>query len=137
MSTLRQWKEEKQGDVRGRETVRSDGRAQHTIKATSSFLRSQLLSAVNNCFPKETGGERAGMRGAPCPLPGGVTAGRSAGPSSCFVSSPSFLLLGASQAWGSGDTNGSLAMFLNNSVPGKSAGLIILAICLMKVSEAW
>lgn len=56
MSTLRQWKEEKQGDVRGRETVQSDGRAQHTIKATSSFLRSQLLSAVNNCFPKETGG---------------------------------------------------------------------------------
>lgn len=70
------------------------------------------------------GGERVGMRGVPRLL-GETTAGSRAGPSSCFVSLPFSLLLGATQASGSGDRNGSLVMLLNNPVPEKSAGLII------------
>lgn len=64
------------------------------------------------------------MRGVPRLL-GETTAGSRAGPSSCFVSLLSSLLLGATQASGLGDRNGSLVMLLNNSVPEKSAGLII------------
>lgn len=83
-------------------------------------------------------GERAGMRSSfHILLLGGVTARGRARSSFCFVSMPSSLLLGATQVLGSGDTNGSLVMFLTNTAPEESAGLIILALCLMKVSEAW
>lgn len=83
-------------------------------------------------------GERAGMCSSfHVPLLGGVTARGRARSSFCFASMPSSLLLGATQVLGSGDTNGSLVRFLNNTVPEKSAGLIILTLCLMKASEAW
>lgn len=58
-------------------------------------------------------------------LLGETIAGSRPEPSSCFVSLLSSLLLGATQASGSGDRNGSLVMLLNNLVPEKSAGLII------------
>lgn len=106
--------------------------------------REQLRDVSSHWIPLPTvgvdmgTGDRGGMRSSfHVLLLGGVTARGRTRSSFCFVSMPSSLLLGATQVLGSGDTNGSLVMFLNNTVPEKSAGLIILALYLMKVSEAW
>lgn len=57
--------------------------------------------------------------------------------SPALFSLPSRLFLRATQTLGSGDTDGSLGMFLNNSVPEESAGLNIPLFSVMKVFEAW